>query len=163
MNPKAYSNSGGNLWTPRWFIEQVEANHGPIHLDVCACKNSAVAQRYFTEQDNAFKQRWRARLAFCNPPGSDPLPWVQKIIAEQVTRLLLLVPAKTETAWFRLATQHARACELIFPRINYYDPVTKKLTNRINVGSALFLFTSTPHDHCYFSHREYRKPKGAVR
>ena len=83
-----------------------------IGLDPCSNTHSLVnAKTSYTEKENGLIQNWRGHgLVFVNPPHSmSPYniePWMEKAYKEfgwsiyDDDALVMLVPAKTDTAWF---------------------------------------------------------------
>lgn len=95
-----------DLWsTPQAFFDALNAEFG-FTLDVCATAENAKCGRYFTLEDNGLEHNWKGRI-FCNPPyGREIGKWVQKAqwsvqVAEIAELAVLLLPARTDTAWFQ--------------------------------------------------------------
>lgn len=79
-----------------------------VDLDPCSNANSIVeARRAFTIEDDGLAQPWQVPacgLVYVNPPYGRPLAaWAQKIQAERshLKAIVTLVPARTDTAWWR--------------------------------------------------------------
>lgn len=75
-------------------------------LDVCADDKNHKCAVYFTEAQDALKQIWPAGMeCFMNPPYSRVESFMQKAWEEsrRGVTVVSLVPASTETAWYRLA------------------------------------------------------------
>lgn len=96
--------------TPQEVFDYLDAVHGPFNLDVCAEPCTAKCESYISFEQNALVQGWETSgKAYCNPPYSNPMPWVQKAIEEKdkgVTTCMLL-PADVSTKWFRLMAQNS--------------------------------------------------------
>jgi phage N-6-adenine-methyltransferase len=65
----------GGAATPQWLFDHcsrlaIEACGEPIALDVAAAEWNHKCQRYFTRENDALKQDWNSRAAWCNPPYS---------------------------------------------------------------------------------------------
>jgi len=86
-------------YTPTWLLQRVGAFLGADYLDPCP-ENDAQ-----TLQVNGLEIPWRGRV-WVNPPYRPLAPWVTKAMTEPVDELLLLVPAYTETRWFRPLFDH---------------------------------------------------------
>lgn len=74
-------------------------------LDVAACDESHLAERYFTKERDGLMQSWSGRV-WCNPPFSDIEPWVRKatyeVLSGHVEVVAMLLPAsRTEQAWWQ--------------------------------------------------------------
>lgn len=60
-------------------------------------------QRYFDKATNGLTQNWGGETVFCNPPyGRQIGKWVRKAFDEAKAGALvvMLLPARTDTAWF---------------------------------------------------------------
>lgn len=72
-------------------------------LDVAACDEAHLAEKYFTRTTNGLMQSWAGRC-WCNPPFSDIEPWVLKAWQEtsRCPVIAMLVPAsRTEQGWWQ--------------------------------------------------------------
>ena len=73
-------------------------------LDPCADETNHKCARYFTAADDGLKQSWGGQTVFCNPPyGKAIKDWVKKCSEEAKqpnTTVVLLIPARTDTAYF---------------------------------------------------------------
>jgi phage N-6-adenine-methyltransferase len=82
-------------------------------LDIAASAENAVADTFYTEEDNALSDdlRWRREIepavkgdwAWLNPPFSNIAPWVEKAAQEASlgANILVLVPASVGSNWWR--------------------------------------------------------------
>jgi len=81
---------------------------GMIDLDPCAetmANPNVPASAHFTEDDDGLKQEWWGKV-FMNPPyGRQIGDWCNKLVADYrfgiVTEAIALLPARTDTLWFR--------------------------------------------------------------
>lgn len=99
-----FSSESPDWNTPKEIIERVVKVFGKIDLDPCADPALTVpALRHFTKQNDGLVQAWAGRV-YMNPPYGDGIQqWVEKLCAEPgVIEAIALVPARTDTAWFRL-------------------------------------------------------------
>ncbi len=76
---------------------RVKAGVEAWDLDVAACEESHLAERYFTKADNGLVRPWFGRV-FVNPPFSDIEPWVAKAWREMESApgpsvIAMLLPA----------------------------------------------------------------------
>lgn len=113
---KALTSSNRQDWcTPHDVLMVVEA-FAPIVLDPCSNPSSVVrAQRCYrgpAAREDGLALPW-ASTTYCNPPYGDALPaWSHKISDEWRARgveSISLVPARTDTFWWRTATRRAAA------------------------------------------------------
>lgn len=91
------SNTG--LWaTPQDFFDALDAEFR-FDLDACALPENAKCERYFTPEQDGLAQEWSG-IVWCNPPyGRQIGKWVKKA-AEAGCDVVMLLPARTDTAWF---------------------------------------------------------------
>lgn len=137
--------------TPIDFYSWANQEYGPFDLDVCASKENHKCSFYFTIQDNALECQWNAERVWCNPPYSDPLPWVRKAIKEtnegRCEEVVMLLKNDCSTKWFREAYDGGTIVFLA-PRIQFVLPqealeIRKKEGKKINsnnFSSILVLF-----------------------
>ena len=104
MNTEVMFSSRAMDWeTPQEFFDQLDSEFH-FTLDPYANESNHKCDRYFTEVDNGLTQTWKGETVFCNPPyGRAIKDWVKKC-AEEVhhpgTTVVLLIPARTDTAYF---------------------------------------------------------------
>jgi phage N-6-adenine-methyltransferase len=88
--------------TPQKFFEAVNAELGPLELDVCATPENAKCPRYYTKADDGLKQTWTGKC-WMNPPYGRVIgEWMRKAYesAQAGAMVVCLVPARTDTAWW---------------------------------------------------------------
>lgn len=96
-------------YTPPEVIERTVRLLGSIDLDPCsegADPPNVPAAQHFTEADDGLSREWCGRV-YMNPPYGRVIgEWVQKLVDEyragRVHEGIALVPARTDTRWFRL-------------------------------------------------------------
>lgn len=100
MNTKAMFSSKTDQWaTPQSFFDKLNSEFN-FDLDTCAIPENAKCDRYFTPQDDGLSQDWGGSIAWCNPPyGREIGKWVKKA-SESNAIVVMLLPARTDTAWF---------------------------------------------------------------
>jgi phage N-6-adenine-methyltransferase len=110
---------GDEWFTPEHIIKAARRVLGGIDLDPASCSaaNTIVgALLYYSPErgTDGLEMEWWARAVWLNPPYSDTGRWVEKLITEhqagRVQEAIVLVNAKTETAWFDLLFEHASIC-----------------------------------------------------
>lgn len=99
MNTKVMFSSATDMWaTPPAFFRELDAEF-QFTLDVCATKENAKCAVYFTPEQDGLQQEWSG-ICWCNPPyGRQIGKWVRKA-AESKATVVMLLPARTDTAWF---------------------------------------------------------------
>lgn len=129
--------------TPTWLINVVRKTYGRIDLDpMTDGKNPTRATRTITlghhPTEGAWNARKKERVLWLNPPygrgiGEHVQAWIDA--ADWRTKLLL-VPARTDTRWFRDAYAGSTDVFLLAGRLHFDDAGPAPLP------SALFI-----HDH----------------
>lgn len=117
--------------TPEWYtppevIACVVLALGGIDLDPCSNSKDAPripAARHFTVEDDGLAQPWSGRV-YMNPPyGREIGDWIAKLAAEhgagRVTEAIALVPARTDTGWWRALP--ARYACFVTGRLTFSD------------------------------------------
>ena len=104
MNKVLLSSKSMNWCTPQDFFDKLN-DEFLFELDAAATDKSAKCKRYFTPQANGLAQPWTVEdgSVFCNPPyGRNIGRWVKKAYDESKngTTIVLLMPARTDTAYF---------------------------------------------------------------
>lgn len=88
--------------TPPWLWSFIKEIWNPA-LDVCASDTNRLCDTYFTEEVSCLDNDWHSStgVAYCNPPYSDPLPFIMKAIEQRnnVTTVFLL-NLDPSTRWF---------------------------------------------------------------
>jgi len=124
---KAIRNKSRQDWrTPPEFIQAMARAGMPILLDAMASDDNALAERFYTEQDDAFGYVW-PNGSFCNPPFGKTAQVVKHLASGNFHgSAYVLTPGDTSTRWFR--ELFGIACELVFlqPRISFWHPEEKK-------------------------------------
>jgi len=119
--------SQSNEWlTPSKIIERVIAIMGFINLDPCSNSKttpSVPAHNHFTIETDGLSLPWYGRV-YMNPPyGREISQWVEKLCSEyehgKVSEAIALVPARTDTRWFRQFRKYPRC--FIWGRLKFSD------------------------------------------
>ena len=91
-----------DLWeTPQDFFDSVD-DEFHFNIDVCALPQNAKCKQYYTPKLDSLKQTWKG-TCWCNPPyGREIGKWVEKAVlsAREGATVVMLLPARTDTAWF---------------------------------------------------------------
>lgn len=110
---------GDEWFTPPEFIEKARTVLGAIDLDPASCAAAQAVVRagdYYglDKGQDGLLMPWEVDTLFLNPPYSNAGAWVERVVAEyrdgNVGGAIVLVNAKTETAWFGLLWEHAVLC-----------------------------------------------------
>ena len=110
-----YSSDSPEWYTPPDIIERTIQALGGIDLDPCSNSReepNVPAHRPFTIGDDGLLRPWKGTV-YMNPPyGREIEAWVEKLCGEyeagNVTEAVALVPARTDTKWFRRMRRYPR-------------------------------------------------------
>jgi phage N-6-adenine-methyltransferase len=94
--------SNTDQWpTPIEFFKKLDAEFN-FQTDVCASRDNAKCETFFTEEDDGLSQEW-AGTCWMNPPyGRAIKDWMRKAYESSLSgaTVVCLVPARTDTAWW---------------------------------------------------------------
>ena len=103
MNNALLSSKKLDWCTPQDFFNELNEEFEFV-LDAAATEKTAKCKLYYTPETDGLSQSWnRGGAVFCNPPyGRSIGKWVQKAYeeAQAGTRIVLLIPARTDTSYF---------------------------------------------------------------
>ena len=110
--------------TPPYVLEPVRlALGGTIALDPCTePDNPTGALRFFTAEDDGAAEPWVGETIYVNPPYSKARErWVERCIeaAGSGSKVVLLIPAATDTRIFQRAMETATAVTFIKGRVKF--------------------------------------------
>lgn len=98
MNDAMFSSKSDMWGTPQKLFDLIDSEFH-FTTDVCATESNAKCKKYYSTQDDGLKQTWEG-CCWCNPPyGRQIGKWVKKASESKCTTVMLL-PARTDTAWF---------------------------------------------------------------
>lgn len=111
-------------FTPSYVLDLVADDLGHIWLDPCTTvDNPTGAFLFFTAEQDGLAQSWAGvQSIFVNPPyGKAREPWVEKCIAagRRGQRVILLIPAATDTRVFQQAASTATAVVFVKGRVKF--------------------------------------------
>lgn len=118
-----------NEWyTPSYLMLPIRDVLGGIDLDPasCAIANNVVrADEYYDQADDGLTLPWAGNI-YLNPPYSNPLPWVEKLLKEfalgNVVQAILLVNTANSPQWACLLWQSYHHVCLLNSRIKFWRP-----------------------------------------
>jgi hypothetical protein len=121
-----YTSDTPEWYTPAHIIARAIKALGAIDLDPCSNSRNAPnvpAAKHFTEEDNGLIQPWHGRV-YMNPPyGRIIGEWAERLVREfdagRVTEAVALVPARTDTEWFRAFRRFPRC--FLYGRLKFSD------------------------------------------
>ncbi len=128
-----------NHWaTPELLASNLVDEYGLV-IDVCTFKETAKCKRFFTESDNGLKKRWDANV-WCNPPYDDILPWTIRGAIHPLITSVFLLPMRSCSDWFCLATNDRRVGWYTFDNRIKFVPPQKIDASQPRHDSCLIVF-----------------------
>ncbi len=127
--------------TPDWLFNKLNEEFH-FTLDVCADKNNAKVQRFFTEEDNALKQNWSKDICWMNPPyGNGMNKWIEKAYNEsrKGAMVVCLLPARTATLWFHKFCSQAEI-RLLRDQLHFQRDDGSRMEFGVTHGSMIVVF-----------------------
>ena len=131
------------MLTPAYVLEPVRELLGGIELDPCTEPDNptGATQFYCLPQDGCILP-WDARTVWCNPPyGEARDRWVDRCIEQgRHRKVVLLIPAHTETRTFQRALQACTSILLVRARLRFGVLRDNGRQEAASHGSAMFGF-----------------------
>ena len=95
-----------------------------FEVDVCASQENSLCKYYWTVGDDCLQQDWSdvSGFVWCNPPYSNPLPFVEK--CQQYGYAVMLLNQDTSTKWAKIVFEKASKVILLSDRVRFINPVT---------------------------------------
>ena len=123
MNNELMFSSKTDLWsTPNDFFDKLN-DEFHFTLDPCSTHENAKCYKHFTEEENGLLQDWGNEVVFCNPPyGRQIKDWVKKAYEESQkdnTKVVMLIPARTDTIYFHEYIYHKAEIRFIKGRLKF--------------------------------------------
>lgn len=124
MNKALLSSKNTDWCTPQDFFDALNKEFDFV-LDAAATEKTAKCGLYYTPETDGLSQSWdRGGAVFCNPPyGREIGRWVQKAYeeAQAGTRIVLLIPARTDTSYFHEFIYGKAEIRFIRGRLRFTD------------------------------------------
>lgn len=120
-----------NCWgTPPDLFAKWHAKYR-FTVDACALPWNAKLGRYWTPEKDGLRQDWTGERVWCNPPYGRGLiePWVYKALSHQAALTVLLLPSRTDTAWFQWLLRAGTEIEFLPKRIRFVPPPDVKASS----------------------------------
>lgn len=90
--------------TPFVLFDALNAEFGPLEIDLAARKDNTRLAVCFTPEQDSLAQDWSNLRGWLNPPyGREIKPFIYKAAeaAQQGALIVALLPARTDTAWWQ--------------------------------------------------------------
>lgn len=142
-----------DLWATPWevFRGTEKLLRRTFDLDACASSNNAKCERYITAEQDCLVIEWGESPlnVWINPPYSNPLPFIVRAIQQSQQYghfVVMLLPADTSVAWFRLCLENASQIWFITGqgdkggRISFLHNANGKAKSGNSKGSMLVVF-----------------------
>ena len=118
--------SKSNEWaTPQSIFDKLNSIYGPFTLDAAASDDNYKVAKYYTQADDSLSQDWSGHRVFLNPPyGRGLKDWVKKSYEEGLkenTMVVMLIPARTDTAYWHEYVMKADEIRFVRGRIKFGD------------------------------------------
>lgn len=109
--------------TPLELFKQLDDKYN-FEVDVCASPDNALCEYFWTEDDDCLQQDWGDDFGFvwCNPPYSNPLPFVEK--CQQYGYAVMLLNQDTSTKLAKIVFEKASKVILLSDRVRFINPLT---------------------------------------
>lgn len=124
LNRGLFSSVRGDWATPQQLIQALRTEF-PFTLDACAAPDTAVADEWFSSANESIGPAVWSGVVWVNPPyGRGVDAWIVKAIqeAERGATVVMLLPARTDTAWFHeLVIPHAAEIRFLRGRLSFDD------------------------------------------
>ena len=131
-----------DYWETPWDVVENINRLRPLTIDVACQEHNAKCPLALTD---ALNSDWKATQdlmggwIWCNPPYSDPSPWVDQFITSGA-RGVMLVNLAGSAKWFHSALKHASELWVLRGRIGFYDPDVGTITTQNDRSQAVFVF-----------------------
>lgn len=116
-----YSSKTSEWATPISFFAPIQKEF-LLNADVCATKENAKLEAYWTKEEDGLAQDWAGIRAWMNPPyGREIGKWVKKASDGGADIVVALLPARTDTKWFHDYIYHKAEIRFIKGRLKFGD------------------------------------------
>lgn len=97
----ALFSSGRDDWrTPTHLFDELNEEFH-FDVDLCADDSNHLCEEYYTKERDGMQADLTGKRVYCNPPYGRTLEkWVRKCAMSNSTVAVMLIPARTDTAWF---------------------------------------------------------------
>ena len=143
-----------DFWTPPEVYRQAMNlfNEGrDADLDAAASPENTLCERFFSLEKSAFENTWSAGTVWMNPPYSRSImadfierAWHQ-LKGHHCERVIMLLPARTCTQWFKKLVDRGASFCFITGRLNFGGPHTDEYQTSAPFPSVIVLLQRREH------------------
>jgi len=115
-----FSSATDDWPTPNDFFQSCNLKYGPFTTDVCASKENAKCDKFYTIEDSGLNQKWEG-VCWMNPPYGGLIgQWMKKAYDSSLdgATVVCLVPSRTDTRWWHDYAVHGEI-EFIKGRLKF--------------------------------------------
>ena len=144
VNKSNTEEASKDTWqTPRALFDALDQEFD-FDVDVCASRENALCNDYFTESFSALDHEWEysSFCYFMNPPYSQTELFLNRAAGQAQKHnltVVALVNANTDTKWFANAVKSANEIRLISGRIGFIGEAGKKVNGNTK-GQCLIIW-----------------------
>jgi site-specific DNA-methyltransferase (adenine-specific) len=120
-------------------------------LDICASETNHLCEIYYDKEMDALDLPWKyvpansnkVMPSYCNPPYSDPSPFIEKGYGESLTNgaiVAMLLPADTSTKSFHKFCMKANEIVFLEGRVKFNNPNGTPMKGSPVFGSMIVVF-----------------------
>lgn len=120
LNEHLMSSESDQWATPEELFSRID-DEFKFDCDVCASKENAKCDVYFTEADDGLSQEWHG-TCWMNPPYGRVIgDWMKKAYESSLRGAVVacLVPCRTDTKWWHSYAMKASEIRLLHGRIRF--------------------------------------------
>jgi site-specific DNA-methyltransferase (adenine-specific) len=121
LTSETFSSKTTEWETPKEFFDRLNKEF-QFTLDPWASDTNTKCSKYYTKEQNGLNQDWSKEIVFVNPPyGRDLVRWLKKGMSEveRGATVVLLIPARTNTRWWREIVMEASEIRFVTGRLKF--------------------------------------------
>lgn len=143
-----FSSESDEYGTPKEFFDSINSLYH-FTLDAAASDKNHKCNKYFTKENSSLDKDWSGETVWINPPYSNIEAFMKKAMEEtrknENTKVVMLVPARTDTKWFHKYGTKAAKILFIKGRLKFENS-KNKILNSAPFPSMLLYFNKTSAD-----------------
>lgn len=113
-----FSSARGDWRTPTEFFNVLDKEF-KFKLDAAATPQNTLCKRHLV---NAMEEPWTPGPVYCNPPYTEDMhDWMERAITWRSSTVVMLAPARTDTAWWQDAFSQASEVRFLRGRLKFDD------------------------------------------